>query len=342
SEMMPGLNVPSLSLVAFLRHINIDPDVRNRDQVENLILNHEPLQLNRVDQDTELVINFNATGDTLANRLVAASIVDVSEIRRSERSRAELIDFLSHDLRSPLISSLYLLKAEDTVRGEAPAEKIERIENNINLSLRMIDDLLSIARADNLTTEAFVPVLFDSIVDNAVDRLSPQARSVEIQFDVDTRDDDLWMDGDAGLLERAMVNIVGNAIKYSPGGTTIQIVTERHGDQVVCRVIDQGIGIAPDMMKNLFKRFKRDATVASTVEGIGLGLALVAKVVSQHGGTIEAHSGSGAEPASSSMATAPDGSDDLNLPTTGKNSGTEIQVTLPLNVKLTDDQSAVA
>lgn len=334
SEMLPDLDVSAQSLVSFLRHINLDPDVRNREQIENLILNLEPLQLNRVDQDAELVINFNAIGDTLASRLVAASIVDVSEIRRSERSRAELIDFLSHDLRSPLISSLYLLKAEDTVRGEAPKEKIERIENNINLTLRMIDDLLSIARADNLTAEAFVPVLFDSIVDSAVDRLSPQARSADIQFEVDTRDDDLWLDGDAALLERAVVNIVSNAVKYSPSGTTIRVVTEQQGDHVVCRIIDQGIGIAPDMMKNLFKRFKRDAIVASAVEGIGLGLALVSKVVSQHGGTIEALNRGTEKPRIDAMGIPGEGEKN--------NPGTEIRMTLPLNAELTDEQSAVA
>ena len=236
------------------------------------------------------MINFSAHGASLAERLVSASIVDVTEIRRSERSRAELIDFLSHDLRSPLISSLYMLTDDLHVSDAENDEKIERIENNINLSLTMMDDLLTIARADNLTSEQFSMVLFDSVIDNAVAQMMPQARIRNIAIDVEEHDEEIWVNADASLLERAVVNIVSNAVKYSPDDTRVTVSIRLNGEFILLEVQDQGIGIAPDMMDNLFKRFKRDAKVSKQFKGIGLGLALVSRVVSQHGGRVWASS----------------------------------------------------
>ncbi len=289
-QVLPMVLDKEISLHDFLKRIGRDPDSRDQERLQRLILNSESWQINRVQDDNELVINFKAVGDTLAERLISASIVDVSEIRRSERSRAELIDFLSHDLRSPLISSLYLLGDDLRVSEAKNDEKIERIESNINLSLTMMDDLLTLARADNLSAEQFSLSLFDSIVDNAVAQLAPQARNKEIVFEIDPQEDEIWVNADASLLERAVVNIVSNAIKYSPEKTVIKILYRVEGDKIFLDVEDQGIGIAPEMMENLFQRFKRDANISKQFKGIGLGLALVSRVVTQHGGRVWASS----------------------------------------------------
>jgi len=309
---MPDLNLATESLLTFLRKIGVDPEGRDQDKITALLFRRTPWQLNRIEQDNEVVINFDATGKTLSDRLVSASIVDVSEIRRSERSRAELIDFLSHDLRSPLISALYMLRDDESAVQSSSAGNKDKIESNINLTLQMIEDLLNIARADNLSSDAFSPTLFDSVVDNAVDRLYPQARNVGISLQVETLVDDLWLDGDASLLERALVNVIGNAIKYSPNESTVDISTTREEDELIFRVQDQGIGIEPEMMKNLFQRFKRDVKVAGKIDGIGLGLALVARVVTQHGGTVQALS---------------------------PGAGTVIEIRLPLSIDLLDDEN---
>jgi len=117
-------------------------------------------------------------------------------------------------------------------------------------------------------------VLFDSIVDNAVVQLMPQARGRNIKIEIEEKDNDVWVNADAALLERAVVNIISNAIKYSPENTTVFVESY----------------IAPEMMDNLFKRFKRDAQVSKQFKGIGLGLALVSRVVTQHGGRVWASS----------------------------------------------------
>ena len=287
---MQEIDVEKTNLHDFVAAIGRDPETQDKQRMQSLLLDAEPWQVNRIQDDSELVINFSAHGASLAERLVSASIVDVTEIRRSERSRAELIDFLSHDLRSPLISSLYMLTDDLHVSGAENDEKIERIESNINLSLTMMDDLLTIARADNLTSEQFSMVLFDSVIDNAVAQMLPQARIRNIAIDVQEHDEEIWVNADAALLERAVVNIVSNAVKYSPDDTRVTVSIRLNGEFILLEVQDQGIGIAPDMMDNLFKRFKRDAKISKQFKGIGLGLALVSRVVSQHGGRVWASS----------------------------------------------------
>ncbi len=284
--------IPSLEgdvyLVDFINKIS-GKEADNEDErqrIRELILDSVAWQITYVDGERETVVNFNTVGESLTDRLVCATVIDVSEIRSAERARSEMVDYLSHDLRSPLISALYLLESEED--EDVDSEVNKRIQANINRSLRMMDDLLHVSRADSLSADNFEELLFNAVVDNALDQLLPQARSRKISFEIDTTDDDLWMSGDAASLERAVANVIGNAIKYSNEGGRVFIRTVQQGDSVLLEVGDEGVGIDPAMMGDLFTRFKRDAKVAKKFQGIGLGLALVARVVTQHGGEVNA------------------------------------------------------
>jgi len=285
-ELIPSMEM-DIYLVDFISKVtrkeNGDED--DNERIRELILDSAAWQITYVDGERETVVNFNTVGESLSDRLVCATVVDVSEIRSAERARSEMVDYLSHDLRSPLISALYLLESDD---DEVTSEMNTRIQSNINRSLRMMDDLLHVSRADSLSSDTFEEVLFNAVVDNALDQLLPQARSRNISFEIATSDDDFWMSGDAASLERAVVNVIGNAIKYSNEGGRVTISTERMNDHVLLEVSDQGVGIDPAMMGDLFTRFKRDAKIAQKFQGIGLGLALVARVVQQHSGEVNA------------------------------------------------------
>ena len=270
-------------LIEFIISLGRDPEEEdNETHFKDLVLHRKPWQIAYREDERELIVNFRAVGQSLAQRLICVSVVDVSAIRTAEKARAELVDYLSHDLRSPLISALSLLDEDGNSEMELGIEK------NIRNSLAMMDDLLHIARADDLTDAQFAPLLLNAVLDNTLDQLLPQARMQGIDFDIQTVDDDLWVVGDAASLERAFTNIVGNAIKYSSSNTlvTVRLV----GDRGLARltVDDQGAGIDPAMLSQLFTRFKRDARTASDHQGIGLGLALVARVVNLHGGHVVA------------------------------------------------------
>ncbi len=271
----------------------------DHERLQQLLLDCKPWQVSYSHADCELVVNFSAVGDILAERLICASVLDVSDIRTAERARAEMVDYLSHDLRSPLISALALLEGEND----------PRIEQNIQHSLTMMDDLLHVARADSLTEAKFRPLLFNDVIDNSLDQMLPQAKSRAIKFEVDMSDDDLWVEGDAASLERAVSNILSNAIKYSPDSTTIQVRLYGAGGSGILIIDDEGVGIDPAMLGQLFARFKRDASTESDFKGIGLGLALVSRVVTLHNGQVVAS----------------------NLP-----QGTRITLQLPLEVEAAD------
>lgn len=277
-QLVPGFSEHG-ELLEFVNCIDRDGDKKeDARHLQNLLLDCDPWQVTYRQGEKEMVINFRAVGDRLTKRLVCASIVDVSDIRTSERARAEMVDYLSHDLRSPLISALCLLDTEDD----------PRIEQNINTSLSMMDNLLHVARADDLSDADFQPVLLNAVLDNTLDQLLPQALSQDIHFDIDTDDTDFWVNGDAASLERALTNIVGNAIKYSPQGTTVTVRLHQKDSMALLTVDDQGVGIAPEMLGRLFNRFKRDSATAGEYKGIGLGLALVSRVVNLHNGTVAA------------------------------------------------------
>ncbi|ASJ75983.1 CHASE2 domain-containing protein [Granulosicoccus antarcticus] len=250
-----------------------------RERFDKLILEREPWQIIYSADERELVINFSAVGDTLADRLICVSVLDVTDIRSAERARSEMVDYLSHDLRSPLISALYLLEPNSD----------PRVEQNIKTSLAMMDDLLHVARADSLSEVKFTSVYFNGVLDNSLDQMLPQALNKRIQFDIESDEEvDLWVKGDAASLERAIANILSNAIKYSPEDTTVRVRLFQEGEQAVLIIEDQGVGIDPDMLGQLFTRFRRDAKIATQFKGIGLGLALVTRVVSLHNGKVAA------------------------------------------------------
>lgn len=279
NQLVDGLSKEG-DLLEFVTCLGRDPGAgEDAEHFRDLILNKKPWQIVYRENERELIVSIRAVGERLAQRLICATVVDVSDIRSAEKARAEMVDYLSHDLRSPLISALYLLEAEAD-----PA-----IANNIKQSLSMMDDLLHVARADNLTESRFEPLLLNAVLGNTLDQLLPQARNQGIAFSIETEDDDLWVVGDATSLERAFTNIVGNAIKYSTAGTNVTISLNRSAQIARLTIDDEGVGIDPAMLDQLFTRFKRAEATASSHKGMGLGLALVARVVSLHNGHVRAN-----------------------------------------------------
>ncbi len=289
--MLPEILGEEPELISFLRSLNKEPGKDDTPLLRELLIEKQSWQIDYDVHGAEKVIDFSVIGQRFADRLMVASIVDVTAIRESERARAEMVEYLSHDLRSPLISSVYLLSTQKELVMEHDTSNLDRIESNINQSLGMIDDLLNLSRADNLKQDELEPVLFDNVVNNSIDQLMPQAQGKSIEIKIrQNEEDDLWVSGNAILLERALVNVIGNAIKYSPKKTTIRISVYAKDHKVVCEVLDQGIGMDEGKISTLFQRFKRSNSVEREYQGSGLGLALVSRVVEQHRGTVAAES----------------------------------------------------
>lgn len=292
AEMFAHIKLTDATVYDFFNNIGKDPSQIDREAFDSIMLHGHNYQLNYLRGEDELVIDFNVLGDDLSERLIVASVVDLSDIRKAERLRSELIEYLSHDLRSPLISSLYLVsqQRENTAIDENTAPLLQ-VESNINKTLKMIDDLLGLTRAENLSFEQLQPVFFENLIESTIDQLLPQAQKKNIKLSTKETDEDVWVTADVSLLERAFVNVVGNAIKYSPENTEVIISTRlKENKWIITEVIDQGIGIPEERINMLFQRFHRDPEAQKSFTGTGLGLALVATVVKQHGGAVFASS----------------------------------------------------
>lgn len=219
------------------------------------------------------------------------SFTDVSFIKEAERVRSEALQFLSHDLRSPVVSILALLEhyrsrnTEQLVSDAGLREVFTEIEQYARKNLSFAESFLHLARAEIVGDSKFDLCDMHSVVDNALMMTRQQALAKSIGVDVDRTLDDLWVWGDGELLERVVVNLLSNGIKYSEPNTKISLHMRGNSGAVELQVADQGIGISADELDTIFQRFHR-AAGGLPVSGAGLGLHFVDTVCKKHGGSI--------------------------------------------------------
>lgn len=213
---------------------------------------------------------------------------DISQLKEAERKRGEILSFLSHDLRSPLVSVLALLEvARGDASNEAHIDLFDRIESYAQLTLHMSDQFVELIRADVLQPHKISKFDLASIAIDAIEQLWDHGHQKQINIISSDDDQEYWMRGDPDLIERAIVNLVSNAIKYSDQNTTIKLSITESDDQLHCSIADQGTGIPSDALPRLFNLYHRVKQPGQThVKGAGLGLAFVKTVADRHGGEI--------------------------------------------------------
>ncbi|MGN6162008.1 MAG: sensor histidine kinase [Marmoricola sp.] len=204
----------------------------------------------------------------------------VAALAGSHQRQSELVADASHELRTPLTSmrtNLDLLaQSNEQLPGPVRQEILDDVRAQISEMTALIGDLVELAREQPIT-QAHQRLDFAEVVDAALVRA--RRRAITQTFDVALEP---WPTvGDAPSLERAVTNLLDNAIKWSPEGGTIQVRLQE-GTLVV---IDQGPGIDPVDMPRVFDRFYRSAA-SRAMPGSGLGLAIVADVAQRHGGTV--------------------------------------------------------
>ena len=223
---------------------------------------------------------------------------DISELRAAERTREEVLAFLSHDMRSPQSSIIALIELHELDPDDNPKEEVhKRIEQYARRTLSLSEQFLQLARAETKTHEPAVEDLGE-IAEEAVDDVWTAASQKSIRLDLRWDGEPVPVLADRPLLLRAIINLLTNAVKYSPGETTVTIevaVREVDGRPMhVCAVADQGYGMSEENQARLFERFRRFSEPGQpTAHGAGLGMAFVKTVVEKHGGGIGVISKSG-------------------------------------------------
>ncbi|MFM0396918.1 CHASE2 domain-containing protein [Paraburkholderia phytofirmans] len=240
----------------------------------------------------------NAQGETTG---WIAGLVDVSALHAAERQREDALRLLSHDMRSPQASILALVEIERARREPVLARGLlERIERYAQRALTLADDFVQLARAES-QTYVLEPVSLAELLIDASDEVWPQAHAKRITLHTETgtadaADDGHWICADRSLMTRALVNILNNAVKYSPPDTRIVCSlasltpngVPAAARRVSCTIRDQGYGIPKEQQAGLFERFRRfHEAERPEVGGAGLGMAFVKTVVTRHGGDVE-------------------------------------------------------
>ncbi len=221
-----------------------------------------------------------------------------SEIQRSRGSEQAFLADISHELRTPLTSIQGFAQAivEGEARGDAVSHVAEIIHREARRLVRMVEGLLQVARlesgAQSMAREDVVPA---RLLESAVAALAVQAKDAGVSFDVAGADALPSLRGDPDKLAQLFLNVLDNAVKHSPRGTTVQVRGNRDDGAVVVRVRDAGSGLPQGAQTRLFQRFYRGENAQR--DGAGLGLAIAQAIAQAHGGSIRASNveGGGAE-----------------------------------------------
>ncbi len=231
-------------------------------------------------------------GDHFAERI--ARLQGLAEQQhRLRQNRDDTLYFLSHDLRSPLTTILTLLQADNPAPGERD-ERLGKIRRYAHAALEMVDNLREQARAENVNPLNFDLLSLELLIEEAIDEVYDRANAKRITLRIeDESGDDESKDapgalvrGDPALLHRALVNVLGNAVKYTGEGGHIRVRLQREVTDWVIEVEDNGIGIAPDKLSRLFQRLSRIEDGRQAEPGLGLGLLMVLTVLQRHGGEV--------------------------------------------------------
>jgi two-component system, OmpR family, manganese sensing sensor histidine kinase len=195
----------------------------------------------------------------------------------------------SHELRSPLMAiksnAGVALKYSEGMR-ETDAEKFQAISSATNQMTRLTEDLLFLARHDNIPSLSKETVNLYSILNNLVQLYQSQAVAKQINFKSQLSEK-LYLLGDANQLTRLFTNLIQNAIHYTPSEGTVKIIANCSTSHIIVNVQDTGVGIAPEDLEKIFERFWRaDKSRSYNSGGSGLGLAIAQAVAQNHGGLI--------------------------------------------------------
>ena len=229
---------------------------------------------------------------------------DVSELRRLQRIRTEFIDNLSHELRTPLttVSLLTETLARDAAaagKGVPPRmrDRIASIEVETGHLVQMVNELLDLSRIESgRALGAMDPLDLGEVAQDATDRLRLFAERQGVTLAVVIPEPVPTVRGDEARLQQVLVNLLHNAVKFSPDGGAVTVTVRSEPPDVVVSVADHGVGIPRAAQARIFERFYKvdRARVRGESGGTGLGLAIARHIVEQHGGRIRVESTEGA------------------------------------------------
>jgi PAS domain S-box-containing protein len=237
-----------------------------------------------------------ASRETHTGPMAAIVMQDISALKEAERLKDEFVALVSHELKNPLTSIkgyAQLLRAQlEAKEGFSLSEQerlcLQVVEEESDRLAALASDVIDVSRLQSGRLVLRIDELdLVVLVRQVAERLQITTKEHALKLSADP--DSLWLQGDRNRLEQVLLNLLGNAIKYTPQGGTIEIaVTQtRDGQHAQVSIHDSGIGIPREQQARLFARFSRASNAASHgITGTGLGLFLCRELIERHGGRI--------------------------------------------------------
>lgn len=275
------------------------------------------IAVNKIDLDAHGQLCFFVRDITVRRQAQGALEDAVERLQAHDRARMEFVSNVSHELRTPLTSMIYAVS--NMLRGvvgpmpEKALNYLERLQSDSQRLLATVNDILDLRQIETKTlvlTKSVVPL--GPVVCEGAETLQVQADAKRIAMHFDFGERELFCWCDAQKIERVVLNLIGNAVKFTPANGAITITLAQHPEKpklALLTVIDTGMGIPAEVLPKVSQRYFR---VGDHVSGSGLGLAISREIIELHGGT---------------MAFA--------SPVPGTDCGTAVYVSLPLAPKPT-------
>lgn len=215
-----------------------------------------------------------------------------AELEATNNYKNEILGIAAHDLRNPIsVIQMYSKFLNQNLQNTSPADQqklLAKIISSSKFMLSLLNDLLDLAQVESgKLTLNLDSVDLNEAIQNNIDSNQVIADSKQIKIKLKLHSSIPILQMDRNKFEQVMNNIVGNAIKYSPAGSTIEISTELKEKEVLIEIRDEGPGIPPEEIGKLFKPFSRTSVQSTAGEkSTGLGLTIAKKLVEGHGGKI--------------------------------------------------------
>jgi signal transduction histidine kinase len=284
----------------------IHPDDRGR--IEKALRDHfetgQPFSEEyRIDEGSGSYINVADRATAIRNqkgvplRLIGA-VSDITERKQAEQMKSDFVSFVSHQLRTPLSGIKWMLElAVDSLDSPEDLRSfIQDARTSTERLIGLVNDLLDISRLERgkLHLE-FQNINLAELTKDVADEITPLTMEKEQALSIDAASDLPQVSGDMQMLRQAVLNLISNAVKYTPPGGKIHIEIGHAGDRVLWSIKDTGIGIPKADIGKLFEKFYRAGNaVAVETEGTGLGLYLVRLIIERLGGKVWCESAEGA------------------------------------------------
>jgi len=232
-----------------------------------------------------------------ANARLVMATLEAQELRDAAQATArrqdEFLAMLAHELRNPLqpISAGVEILARLGGRP-VPESLLGMIRRQVRQMVRLLDDLLDASRlTEGKITLQTSRIALAEVIGQAAETVGDLVLRKRQSLALDLPALPIFIDGDPARMVQIVSNLMQNASKYTPEGGAVSVVVRQEGRRVVMRVVDNGMGIAPEELPHVFDLFVQDPRALSRAEGgLGIGLTVVRRLVAMHGGTVDAHS----------------------------------------------------